>query len=254
MEKWPTEYKLQYGWKNSAATTPVPLLQAQEALDQRHHPDCPNKPADQHWRVESVDGDSCDAVEPDQDSAIEQAATVTTTDKPATAPVKKQKALEHLKQKARTRLAHKKPHRLPRNATATGQDKHTVPTKAKNRPQVAPSKTMIKKIEQDNETSGSDTDSQTGQKIQPLQQPTKKCSHKREKKRNVKRKLMWPMITEYQSQFKTKETSTVTDGDDDKVCNSVWSYVCILYYCLFLHVYVCMCALEFYITEITGSL
>ena len=219
VEKWPTEYKLQYGWK---ATPPVPVLQAQQAFDHRHDPACPNKTGDRGWNVESVDGDGCDAADSDQDSHTEQEPTVKITDRPATTAVKKRQQLQQHKQKARTQFARKKPPRVPQNATTTQHNKLAITTKTKSRPQVVPNKTTVKQtIVQDDDTSDSDTDSQTGQKIQPPQGTTDrhyKCGHKKRKKRNVKRKLVWPMVTEYQSQYKTKEAPTVADGDDDKVC------------------------------------
>ena len=213
VEKWPTEYKLQYGWK---ATPPVPVLQAKEVLGHRHDPACPNKPHDQ----DSVDGDSYDAADLDQDSPTEQEPMVMATDRPATTAIKKRQQLQQHKQKGRTQFAHKKSSRVPKNATATQHNKLT--TKAKSRPQVAPNKTTVKKtIKQDDDTSDSDTDSQTGQKIQPPQRTTDRlCGHKKRKKRNVKRKLVWPMVTEYRSQYKTKEVPTVVDGDD-KVCHEI---------------------------------
>ena len=223
VEKWPTEYKLQYGWK---ATPPVPVLQAQQALDHRHDPACPNKTDDKDWSVESVDGDSCDPVHSDRDSSAEQEPTVTATHKPVTAAVKKRQHLRQHKQKARTQFTRKKPPRLPQNATTTQPNKHAVTTKIKGRSQVALNKTTVKQtIEQDDNTSESDTDSQTGQKIQPPTDHYHKCIHKKSKKRNVKRKLVWPMITEYQSQYKTKESPTVDDGDD-KVRIVFCIYVC----------------------------
>lgn len=218
MEKWPTEYKLQYGWKDPAAL-PVPLLQAQEALSHHHHPACPNKPADHHdGSVESADGGSCDSAESDQDNPVEQEPTVAATRRPATAAIKKQL---HQKQKARTQPVHRKQPRVSRNVTTTLHHKPTAPTKTDKQPQVAPNKTTVTKkmVEQGNDTSGSDTDSQTGQKVQPQQRTTnshRTCGHKIKKKRNVKRKLVWPMITEYQSQYKSKEVPAMIDGDDAK--------------------------------------
>ena len=214
MEKWPTEYKLQYGCKGAPT---VPVLQAQQVLDRRHDPACPNKTDDKDWSVESVDGDSCDAaVESDRDSSTKQEPTVMATHRPAA--VKKRQQLQKHKQKARTQFSHKKPSRVSQNATTT---QRAVTTKTKSRPQVAPNKTTVKQtIEQDDDNSDSDTDSQTGQKIQQPRQTIDhhyKCVHKKMKKRNVKRKLIWPLVTEYQSQYKTKEAPTVDDGDD-KVC------------------------------------
>ena len=211
VEKWPTEYKLQYGWK---ATPPVPVLQAQQVLDHRHDAACPNKTGDRDWNVESVDGDSADC---DQDSHTEQELMVTATDRPATAAVKKRQKLQQHKQKTRTQFARKKPPRVPQNTTTTQHNKLAITTKTKSRSQVVPNKTTVKQtIERDDDTSDSDTDSQTGQKIQPPQADRHyKCGHKKRKKRNVKRKLVWPMVTEYQSQYKIKEAPTVADDDDD---------------------------------------
>jgi len=228
-EKWPTEYKLQYDWKNPI-TAPAPLLQAQEAVsNHHHHPACPNKPADQNWSAESVDGDSHNTPDSDQDSPTGQEPTLTAANRPATDGVKKRRQPKHQKKKAGTQPTHGKPSRAPRNMTSTRPDKYP-PAKARNQPQGAPNKTAIRKmIEQDNDASGSDTDSQTGQKIQPQQSDYHyKCGHKKRKKRGVKRKLVWPMITEYQSQFKTKEVLTVVDADDDKVCINSRLNVCIL--------------------------
>ena len=230
MEKWPTEYKLQYGWK---ATPPVPVLQAHEALGGHHRdPACPNKPVsqvkpvDQDWSVESVDGDSCDPADSDLESPTEQKRVITATGRPATAAVKKRQQLQRQKRKSRVQSAtHKKSPRMPQDAITT-QDKFTVPMKIKSQPQVPPSSTLVKKkTDQDDDTSDNDTDSQTGQKIQPPQRTTThhhKSGHKKRKKRSVKRKLVWPMVTEYQSQYKIKPVPNVTDGDDDKVC----MYVC----------------------------
>ena len=210
-EKWPTEYKLQYGWKNPAAL-PAPLMKAQEAL--RDHPMSPNKPADQHWSAESLDGDSCDARDSGLDSPTEQEAKRTV--KPPTAAVKKRWPLQQQKQKAKTQPVSS---RLPQNVTATRHSKHRkVP---RNQPWSAPNKTTVSKklIEQDDDaTAGSDTDSQTGQKLLPQQQATDthyRCGHKKRKKRSVKRKLLWPMVTEYQSQYKTKAVLTAADDDDN---------------------------------------
>lgn len=223
MEKWPTEYKLQYGWKNPAASS-APLVQAQEALSHRlHHSACPNKPANQDWSVESLDGDSCDAQDLDVDSSAEQQEPkVTTTNRSVTAAVKKRQLSRY--QKSKTQPVLGKPSRVPQNATGAQQhgSKRVASTKTRNRPRMTSNTTTVKKtIEQDNDTSGSDTDSQTGQKVQPQQQGTadfhRKCGHKKKKKRNVKRKLVWPMITEYQSQYKIKEASNVADNDDDDI-------------------------------------
>lgn len=217
-EKWPTEYQLQYGWKNPAVS-PVPLLQAQEALRQQHHPSCPNKPARRDRSVDSAGGDSCDAADSDLDDPAEQKPTITAAERPATGAVKKQlkQQSQHQKQKARTQPVHRKPPRVPQSLTTTKHDKHTVPVKIKNKPQVeAPNKaTMRKMIEQDSNTSDSDTDSQTGQK--KTTDIHHECGHKKRKKRNVKRKLVWPMVTEYQSQYKAKESLTVGGSDNDKV-------------------------------------
>ena len=221
-EKWPTEYQLQYGWKNPAGSPAVPLLQAQEALSQHHHPSCPNKPADRDWSVDLTCGDSCDAADSDLDDPTEQKPTITATERPATGVVKKyqkqqSQASQHQKQqKARTQLVHRKPPRVPQSLATAKHDKRTAPMKIKNKLQVAPNKaTMRKMIEQENDASDSGTDSQTGQK--KMANLHHECSHKKRKKRNVKRKLVWPMVTEYQSQYKAKEPPTIGDSDNDKV-------------------------------------
>ena len=216
-EKWPTEYKLQYGWKNPAGS-PVPLLKAQEALSQHHHPSYSNKSADQDWSVGSQFGDSCDAADSDLDNTPEQKPTITTTEMPAVGAVKKQQQqLQHQKRKVRTQPVQRKPPRALRSLATTKHDKHTVATRTKSKPQVAPNKaTMRKMIEHGNDTSDSDTDSQTGQK--KTTNLHHECGHKKKKKRSVKRKLVWPMVTEYQSQYKVKEALTVGGSDSDKVC------------------------------------
>ena len=202
VEKWLTEYKLQYGWK---AAPPVPVLQAQEALGgHRHNPACLKNPVDQKLRVESVDGDSCDAADSNNDSPTEQQPVITATGKPATAAVKKRHQPQRQKQKSRVQsAAHKKSPGMPQDETTTQHDKLTFPMKIND------------------DTSDNDTDSQTGQKIQPPQRTTDhhhKYGHKKRKKRNVKRKLVWPMVTEYQSQYKIKPVPNITDGGDHKVC------------------------------------
>lgn len=210
LEKWPTEYKLQYGWKNP---TPAPVLQAQKASS-HHHPAFPDKPDDENWSVASIDGDSHDGGDFDQDGGTGQEPTV--ADKPATAVVKKQQQPQHRKRRSRT---HGKPPGAPHNVTTRQHDKRTRVTKTKDHPRVEPRKTSIKEtIDQHHvDASGSDTDSQTGQKIQPPTDRRHRCDHKRRKKRSVKRKLVWPMVTEYQSQYKPKEVHTIVDTDNDKV-------------------------------------
>lgn len=216
-DRWPTEYKLQYGWK--APDTSAPLLQAQEALDHHHHhcddhhPACPKKPVSQDNQddQDSQDdlGDSVRSVDGSYDSDQEGHVPVVTepTSKRTTTATKKQRQTS--KQKTATHQASKQPVRVPTlNLTKT---KRTAPIKTRNRPMIPAT------LEEEQEArSESDTDSQTGQKPQKSSTSTHyKCGHK--KKRKTKRKLIWPMTTEYQTQFKLREKPSVVDDEKDQV-------------------------------------
>jgi len=113
------------------------------------------------------------------------------------------------KQKTATHQASKQPVRVPTlNITKA---KHTAPIKIRNRPKIPATLEEEQKAQ-----SESDTDSQTGQKPQKCSTSTHyKCGHK--KKRKAKRKLIWPMTTEYQTQFKLRERPSVVDDENDQV-------------------------------------
>ena len=90
--------------------------------------------------------------------------------------------------------------------------KRTAPVKTRKRPKIP----TMQKLQEEEAGSDSDTDSQTGQKPQKRSTSSHyKCGHKKKKK--AKRKLIWPMTTEYQTQFKLREQPSVVDDENDQV-------------------------------------
>jgi len=214
--RWPTEYKLQYSWKAPEAS--APLLQAQEALDHHHHhhdhhPACSKKPGNQDDQDSQDDpGDSVRSIDGSYDSDQKRHVPVVAepTRKRATSAITKHRKTS--KQETATNQASKQLVQVPTlNITKA---KRTAPIKTRNRPKLPSTQTQHE--EEQKAGSESDTDSQTGQKPQNRSTSTHcKCGHK--KKRKAKRKLIWPMTTEYQTQFKLREKPSVFNDENDQV-------------------------------------